>query len=76
MLRRKVILVQFGFDLAALVCDCRGNLRPLFLGKFRRVNMYPFPSIIYGKEKQDAGEQIQPKGIHVADALAGQKLIR
>ena len=30
----QVFLFQFRFNLSALVCDCRGNLRALFLGKF------------------------------------------
>src|ERR1051326_3880476 len=37
--------------------------------------MYSFRSVIHGKEKQDAGEQIQPQRIHVTDALAGEELI-
>jgi hypothetical protein len=69
------LLAQFRFDFAALVCDCCGNLRALFLRKFRRVKTDAFRSEIYRKEKQDAGEQIQSKGIHVADALSGEKLI-
>ena len=79
LLRGKVVLLQFLLDLGGwqiLFFNCGGNLRTVFLGtNFARVKMYPFRSVIYRKEKQDAGEQIQPKGIHVADALAGEKLI-